>query len=83
VASLHSQHVRFYIYFAQKDLQDLNKVKNYLEELGIECGKVHNPSKRIDPNYWRFFIKASSYKDLAKTIGSNHPKKRYLLRKKI
>lgn len=44
--------VAFYIYFAQKDLNDLLELKSYLEELGITCGKVHNPSKKADPYYW-------------------------------
>lgn len=79
----HSKTVRFYIYFAQKDPKDLREVKNYLKETGIKCGKVHNPSKKVDPNYWRFFIRAESYKDFARIIGSNHPVKSYLLRKKI
>lgn len=78
-----SPKVRFYLYFAQKDLEDLEEVKKYLEELGIMCGKTHNPSKKVDPNYWRFFIRAKSYKDFARIIGSNHPEKRRLLRMKI
>ncbi|MFC1727337.1 LAGLIDADG family homing endonuclease [Patescibacteria group bacterium] len=47
-----SPRVRYYLYFAQKDLSDLQEVKNYLKELGIACGKTHNPSSRADPNYW-------------------------------
>jgi hypothetical protein len=62
--------VRYYLYFAQK------------EELGIACGKVHNPSKKVDPRYWRFFIRAKSYEDFAKIIGSWHPVKRRFLRMK-
>ncbi len=74
--------VRYYLYFAQKDLSDLQEVKDYLEELGIACGKIHNPSKRVDPDYWRFFIRVKSYKDFARTIGSWHPIKRRFLRMK-
>ena len=74
--------VRYYLYFAQKDLDDLREVRQYLEELGIACGKIHNPSKKVDPNYWRFFIRAKSYKDFAKIIGSWHPVKRRFLRVK-
>jgi len=74
--------VRYYLYFAQKDLGDLEKVRTYLEELGIACGKIHNPSKKVDPDYWRFYIKARSYEDFAKTIGSWHPVKRRFLRMK-
>lgn len=57
--------VRYYLYFAQKDWDDLQEVKGYLNELGITCGKTHNPSKDVDPNYWRFFIRAKSYEDFA------------------
>lgn len=78
-----SKQVRYYLYFAQKNKTDLLQVKRYLEELGIGCGMMHNPSKRIDPNYWRFFVKAKSYSDFAKTIGSDHPEKRQYLRMKI
>lgn len=72
--------VRYYLYFAQKDLSDLQEVKSYLEELGIVCGKIHNPSKKVDPGYWRFFIGAESYEDFARIIGSWHPAKRRFLK---
>ena len=62
--------VRFYIYFAQKDLQDLKQVKTFLQELGVICGRIHNPSHKVDPNYWRFYISAKSYQDFANKIGS-------------
>lgn len=71
--------VDYYLYFAQKDFNDLRQVKQYLEELGIACGKIHNPSKKADPDYWRFFISAKSYKDFAKMIGSWHPEKHRFL----
>ncbi len=76
-------HVRYYLYFAQKNKTDLLQVKRYLEECGIDCRVMHNPSKRIDPNYWRFFVKAKSYADFAKIIYSDHPEKRQYLRMKI
>lgn len=53
--------VRYYLYFCQKDKADLEIVRSYLEELGIRCGVIHNPSKKVDPHYWRFFIRAQSY----------------------
>lgn len=70
---------RFYAYFCQKDRTDLAEVRQYLEQLGISCGKIHNPSERIDPNYWRFFVRAKSYSDFARIIGSRHPAKRKVL----
>ncbi len=75
--------VRYYIYFAQKNLKDLEQVKRFLEELGIECGILHNPSKGVDPNYWRFFVRACSYGRFAHLIGSWHPVKSQFLRMKI
>lgn len=74
--------VRYYIYFAQKDKKDLLEVKGFLTELGINCGVMHRPSKARDPDYWRFFIRARSYYDFAKIIGSGHPVKRQYLRMK-
>lgn len=78
-----SSKVRFYIYFCQKDKIDLEEVKKYLLELGISCGVIHNPSKKVDPNYWRFFIRSVSYKDFSKIISSDHPEKIKLLEMKI
>ncbi len=78
-----SKQVRYYIYFAQKDLADLQHVKTMLESLGICCGRIHNPSKRVDPNYWRFYIAAKSHFDFACIIGSDHPDKRSYVRMKI
>ena len=78
-----SQKVRFYIYFSQKNKKDLKQVKAFLEELGIVCGKIHNPSKEKDPDYWRFFISCISYETFIKIIGSWHPIKKQLLRMKI
>jgi intein-encoded DNA endonuclease-like protein len=78
-----SKNSRFYIYFAQKNKSDLEQLKSYITDLGIICGKTHNPSKKIDPNYWRFFISCKSYETFIKEIGSKHPIKRQLLRMKI
>lgn len=78
-----SPEVRFYLYFCQKNRQILSKIKEYLTDFGIKCGKIHNPSKRVDPNYWRFYIRSKSYKDFAKIVGSSHPEKLSILRMKI
>jgi len=80
--SKHSS-VRFYIYFCQKNKDDLSKVKDYLEEVGISCGVMHNPSIKVDPNYWRFFVRAKSYLKFIEIIGSNHPEKITFLKMKI
>lgn len=78
-----SKRVRFYLYFCQKDKKVLCKIKDYLTDFGIKSGKIHNPSKRVDPNYWRFYISANSYKKFSKLISSNHPDKYSILRMKI
>ncbi len=70
-----SPNVRFYIYFAQKNFDDLYQVKTILEEFNIHTGVIHNPSKKVDSNYWRFFVKADSYKRFIMTVGSLHPDK--------
>jgi hypothetical protein len=70
---------RTYIYFCQKDRNDLEEVKAFLTELGIQCGKTHNPSKKNDPEYWRFFVSSKSYSDFARVIGSRHPIKKTIL----
>src|SRR5262245_47371883 len=67
--------VRYYIYFAQKNFKDLLQVRNYLIDVGISCGNIHNPSKKVDPDYWRFFISVISYEKFAQLIGSWHPVK--------
>ena len=78
-----SSDTRFYIYFAQKDEDDLDQLKAYITELGIICGKTHNPSKKRDPHYWRFFVSCKSYKNFIEKIGSWHPIKSQFLRMKI
>ena len=64
-----------YFQFSQKDKADLTQVKSWLEEIGIKCGKIHNPSKRVDNNYWRFFVSRISHRDFMETMGSWHPRK--------
>ncbi|MCR4324780.1 MAG: LAGLIDADG family homing endonuclease [Candidatus Curtissbacteria bacterium] len=78
-----SKGVRYYLYFAQKDKIDLSNVRDYLEQLEINCGVIHNPSFRKDANYFRFFIRASSYQKFAEIVGSWHPVKSKFLRVKI
>jgi len=65
----------FYIQLVQKDLEKMETIKKILIGLGIHCGKIHNPSVRVDPDYWRFFVSRKSHKRFASTIGSWHPVK--------
>ncbi len=37
--------------------------------MGIVTGKIHNPSARIDPHYWRLYVSARSYRELIELIG--------------
>ena len=78
-----SKKVRYYLYFSQKNKKDLSNVRNYLQQLGISCGVIHNPSKKMDDKYFRFFINAKSYSRFAELIGSWHPIKSKYVRVKI
>lgn len=70
---------RFYIQFVQKDRADLDLLRHIVTGLGIRCGRIHNPSARVDPNYWRFYVLSISHEDFIRRIGSWHPRKRPLL----
>ncbi len=74
---------RMYVYLCQKNKGSMEEVKSFLEELGIVCGEIHNPSKKEDPQYWRFYVSCKSHKDFARTIGSRHPAKQPVLEKMI
>jgi hypothetical protein len=79
----HDPKVRFYLYYCQKNFDELVQIKNWLEGLNISCGKIHTPNGVKDPDFWRFYIAANSYSKFAKKIGSIHPEKWPLLRMKI
>jgi hypothetical protein len=79
----YSPDARFYVQFTQKDRVELGKVKLILEQLGIACGKMHNPSVRVDPDYWRFFVRTHSHLAFASQIGSWHPIKERILPRKM
>ncbi len=74
---------RFYIQLVQSDKQKLRKIKKILEELEIETGKIHNPSAKVDPEYWRMYVLAKSRKHFAKIINSWHPQKIKIFRKRM
>lgn len=67
---------RFYIQFVQRDLEDLLKVRASLDRFEIITGRVHNPSVRVDADYWRFYVAAGSHRAFAQRISSWHPRKR-------
>ena len=74
---------RFYIQFVQKDLVDLTHVRDLLSQLGIVCGGIHNPSVRVDPDYWRFYVLSSSREDFVRSVRSWHPRKRLALEERF
>ncbi len=67
---------RLYIQYCQNDRSSLETVKRILDDWGIECGRTHNPSIRVDPDYWRFFIRANSHSRFFELVSSWHPRKR-------
>ncbi|MBI3273581.1 MAG: LAGLIDADG family homing endonuclease [Candidatus Colwellbacteria bacterium] len=64
---------RFYIQLVQKNFEKVFLLKQLLQDVGIKSGKIHNPSKQIDPHYWRIFVLTKSQKKFAEKIGSYHP----------
>ncbi len=64
---------RFYIQLVQKNLNKIEQLKSLLSDLGIKSGKIHNPSKKVDPDYWRIFVSTNSHQRFAKIIFSSHP----------
>jgi hypothetical protein len=73
---------RFYVQFVQKNRADLECLKSVLESLGLQCGELHTPSVRVDPDYCRVYVAASSQMVFIRTVGSWHPRKRSLLERR-
>ena len=65
-----------YIQLVQKNRLKIFSIKKMLESLRITTGKIHNPSQRVDPNYWRIFVSRDSIPDFVRIIGSWHPRKK-------
>lgn len=74
---------KFYIQLVQKDRDKIEKLVHMLDSLGISTGKVHNPSVRVDPEYWRVFVSTQSHCAFARTIGSWHPRKVAIFRERM
>jgi hypothetical protein len=70
---------RFYLQFVQKNHADIDELRTLLTHEGIECGRLHNPSRNRDPDLWRFYVAAGSHATFARKVGSWHPRKRGLL----
>jgi len=73
---------RFYIQLTQNNKITLQRIKHALKELGVETGRIHNPSKRVAPHYWRIYVLACSHKTFIQKIGSWHPRKIRTLRQR-
>jgi hypothetical protein len=70
---------RFYIQFVHKSRADIANLQGILEDEGINCGRLHRPSRRTDHLVWRFYVSAASRRDFVSRVGSWHPRKRSLL----
>lgn len=66
---------RFYIQLVQKNFGKIEQIKSLLSDLDIESGKIHNPSKKVDPDYWRIFISTKHHARFAQIVNSYHPVK--------
>jgi hypothetical protein len=66
---------RYYIQLCQNNEQELTDIKVALEQMDIKCGKIHNPSHKVDSEYFRFYILSESHKRFMDKIGSWHPRK--------
>ncbi len=44
-----------------------------------QCGRIHNPSLTVDPNYWRFYVPSAGHRRFMEVVGSWHPRKRLLV----
>jgi hypothetical protein len=74
---------RLYIQFCQKDRRNLEAVLEILESWAIACGRIHNPSRTVDPDYWRFYVLARSHERFMTLIGSWHPRKRQQIKTRM
>ncbi len=77
------ERVRFYIQLVQNDREKLEKLKKLLNDLKIKTGKIHNPSEKVDPDYWRMYILADSQYTFLQKINSWYPRKIRILRKRM
>lgn len=75
----HDSGARFYVQLVQKNYEDIASLRAMLEVLGIRCGKLHNPSSRVDSSLWRFYVLADSHQAFAERVSSWHPRRRRLL----
>src|SRR5256886_14593079 len=70
-----------YLYFGQKDRLDLEELRSFLGELNVRCGIIHNPSRRVDPENWRFFLLPHILSRFATGVGLWDPREAVGLRR--
>jgi hypothetical protein len=71
-----SQKSRLYLQFSQMSHGSLETLVDILESWDIGCGRIHNPSVAVDPDYWRFYVSTRSHMRFMRIVGSWHPRKR-------
>lgn len=74
---------RFYIQLVQKNQPKLAWIHKALTDMEIICGTIHIPSKRVDPDYFRFFVATRSHESFGRQIGSWHPRKRLIFESRL
>jgi intein/homing endonuclease len=79
----HDSSARLYFQLCQKNYQRLDTVKAILSSWGILSGRIHNPSWRADPNYWRLYVASQSHQRFMWLVGSWHPSKRQLIQTRM
>jgi hypothetical protein len=67
---------RLYLQLSQKNRDVLETLVEILESWSIRCGRIHNPSVAVDPDYWRFYVLTGSQQRFMTLVGSWHPRKR-------
>jgi hypothetical protein len=71
-----SETSRLYLQFTQKSRGSLEVLVRILESWRVACGRIHNPSVAVDPDYWRVYVRAGSHERFLSLVGSWHPRKR-------
>lgn len=72
-----------YIQFGLINRPRLIAIRSLLEANGIECGVIHVPSKRAQPDYYRFYVCRSSHQAFMVKVGSWHPRKAALIAQRM
>ena len=67
---------RLYFQLCQKNFESLATAVELLESWDILCGRIHNPSVKVDPDYWRVFVRKQSHQSFIRMVSSWHPEKR-------